>query len=51
MAAKQSAELHLFSKGGHGFDLKKQNLPVDNWKDLFLEWLGAQGLLKAKQKQ
>lgn len=50
IAAKHSAELHLFSKGGHGFDLKKQNLPVDSWKDLFLEWLGAQGLLKAMQK-
>jgi acetyl esterase/lipase len=49
LAAKRSAELHIFSKGGHGFDLKKQNLPVDTWKDLFIEWLNAQGLLKKKK--
>ncbi len=47
--AKRSAELHIFSKGGHGFDLNKQNLPVDNWSILLMEWLNAQGLLKPKQ--
>lgn len=46
IASKCSAELHIFSKGGHGFGLEKQNLPSDQWADLFLVWLNMQGLLK-----
>ncbi len=45
-AAKKSAELHLYSKGGHGFGMRKQNLPSDEWISLFADWLGTQGLLK-----
>jgi acetyl esterase/lipase len=45
-AAKKSAELHLYSKGGHGFGMRKQNFPSDHWIELFYDWLGAQGLLK-----
>ena len=45
-AAKKSAELHLYSTGGHGFGMRKQNLPSDQWINLFADWLGAQGLLK-----
>lgn len=37
--AKQPAELHMFSKGGHGFGMRKQNLPVDAWIDRFADWL------------
>lgn len=37
--AKQPAELHMFSKGGHGFGMRKQNLPVDAWIDRFGDWL------------
>jgi acetyl esterase/lipase len=44
--AGKAAELHIFSKGGHGFGIRKQNLPVDGWLELFGEWLGVQGLLK-----
>lgn len=46
VAAKQSAELHLYAKGGHGFGMRKQNLPSDNWIDRFADWLDQQGLLK-----
>lgn len=46
--SKQSVELHIFSKGGHGFDLKKKNLPVDEWSNLFLNWMDVQGLLTEK---
>jgi acetyl esterase/lipase len=46
IAAKKPAELHLYAKGGHGFGLRKQNLPTDQWIDRFGEWLGVQGLLK-----
>jgi len=37
--AKKSAELHIYSKGGHGFGMSKQNLPSDHWNDLFADWL------------
>lgn len=37
--AGQPAELHLYEKGGHGFGMGKQNLPVDHWSDIYMEWL------------
>ncbi|MEO6550856.1 MAG: alpha/beta hydrolase [Ferruginibacter sp.] len=37
--AKKSAELHIYKKGGHGFGMKKQNIPTDNWIDRFYDWL------------
>jgi acetyl esterase/lipase len=46
IAAKKPAELHLFSKGGHGFGMRKQNLPSDRWIERFADWLDVQGLLK-----
>jgi len=45
-AAKKPAELHLYSKGGHGFGMRKQNLPTDHWVERFADWLEVQGLLK-----
>jgi acetyl esterase/lipase len=45
-AAKKPAELHLFAKGGHGFGMRKQNLPTDRWIERFADWLDVQGLLK-----
>lgn len=47
--SKHSVELHIFSKGGHGFDLRKKNLPVDEWDELFLNWMKAQYLLATQQ--
>ncbi len=44
-AAKRSAELHLYAKGGHGFGMRPQGLPVDHWIERFGEWLKAQKLL------
>ena len=44
--AHKSAELHLLAKGGHGFGMRKQNLPSDHWIELFADWLGGQGLLR-----
>ncbi len=45
-AAGKSAELHIYSKGGHGFGMNKRGLPVDTWIERFHDWLGVQGLLK-----
>ena len=46
MEAKQSAELHLYVKGGHGFGMRKQNIPTDSWIDRFGDWLKVEGLMK-----
>lgn len=43
--AGQIVELHMYSKGGHGFGMGKQNLPVDSWETRFEEWLKLQGFL------
>ena len=47
VAAKHSAELHLYAKGGHGFGMRTQNIPTDTWIDRFADWLNAQGFLKS----
>jgi len=44
------AELHIFARGGHGFGMKKQNLPSDSWIDLFKTWLASQGFLSPAAK-
>jgi acetyl esterase/lipase len=33
------AEMHIFAEGGHGFGMNKKNLPVDQWPELFYNWL------------
>jgi acetyl esterase/lipase len=44
--AGRVAELHIYSKGGHGFGMHQQGLPVDHWIERYAEWLESQGLLK-----
>ena len=41
--AKKGAELHIYSQGGHGFGMRKQNLPTDGWIDRFYEWVKVLG--------
>ena len=36
---KRSAELHLYSKGGHGFVAFKSGNLVDSWDERFADWL------------
>ena len=45
-AAGRSAELHIYSKGGHGFGMNRQGLPSDHWIDHFGDWLQVQGVLE-----
>jgi acetyl esterase/lipase len=45
LAAGRSAEIHIYSKGGHGFGMNMQHQPSDSWIDRFGEWLHIQGLL------
>ncbi len=46
--AKQPAELHIYEKGGHGFGMRKQNIPTDTWFERFGDWLKSQGYLKKR---
>ena len=41
--ADRPAELHIFTRGAHGFGMVRQGLPADRWIDLFRDWLIDQG--------
>ncbi len=36
---------YLYSVGGHGVGIRKQNLPSDSWIERFEGWLEVHGLL------
>lgn len=43
-AAKVPVETHLFTKGGHGFGLRRvSGMPAEIWPELFLNWATTQG--------
>lgn len=44
-AGGHPAEMHIYAKGGHGFGLRQQGLPTDQWIERFGEWLHLQGLI------
>lgn len=37
--AGKPVELHIYAEGGHGFGMRTQGLPVDQWIERFHEWL------------
>lgn len=39
------AELHIYAKGGHGFGVREQGIPTDQWIEHFGAWLQLQGML------
>jgi len=41
-----SAELHLYSSGGHGYGMRKTGHPVNSWPDRCAEWLEDSGWMK-----
>lgn len=43
---KVSAELHVFSSGGHGFGMKASDKPYAAWPKRCAEWMHEQGYLK-----
>jgi acetyl esterase/lipase len=49
-SARKPAELHVFSRGGHGFGMKKQNRPSDRWTDLFYAWLESSGFVGTREQ-
>jgi acetyl esterase/lipase len=44
-AAHKSVELHMYARGGHGFGMRRQNIPTDQWIDRFADWLQLEGFL------
>lgn len=48
ISAGNLAELHMYSKGGHGFGMRVQNLPVDTWYERFGDWLTLLGYVVKK---
>jgi acetyl esterase/lipase len=44
-ANKVSAELHVYDIGGHGFGMRKKNIPADNWSEVLKAWLVKQKLI------
>ena len=45
-ANKVSAELQVYDIGGHGFGMRKKNIPADNWSEVLKSWLVKQKLIK-----
>lgn len=41
-----SVELHIYSRGAHGFGMKPKNLPSDEWIRQFWAWLQTEGLVR-----
>jgi acetyl esterase/lipase len=39
-------EMHLFAKGGHGYGLRKTELPVTGWPELVDVWLKTIGIVQ-----
>lgn len=43
--AKVPAELHIYANGGHGYGLRRTELPVTAWPKLVETWLGTIGVV------
>lgn len=44
------AELHLFTKGGHGFGIRDNKQPINAWPQRCAEWMDAMGWLPTPEK-
>ncbi|WP_293919479.1 alpha/beta hydrolase [Sphingobium sp. UBA5915] len=43
--AGAAAELHIYERGGHGFDLKPKGTTSDHWFDELIWWMQSRGLM------
>ncbi|MEO1012160.1 MAG: alpha/beta hydrolase [Bacteroidota bacterium] len=48
LEAQKPVGLHMYAKGGHGFGMKKQGLPSDDWIQRFYDWAIAEELVDVK---
>ena len=44
--ANVSAEMHIYSEGGHGYGLRRTEMPVTSWNDRMEDWLRLKGFLE-----
>ncbi len=44
--ANVSAEMHIYSEGGHGYGLRRTEKPVTSWNDRMEDWLRLKGFLE-----
>lgn len=42
---KLNVAMHMYSKGGHGFGMKKQGLSSDSWIERFYDWSVTEGIV------
>ncbi|WP_176159479.1 alpha/beta hydrolase [Prosthecobacter debontii] len=47
---KLSAEIHLFSAGGHGFGMRDNKQPINQWPQRCAEWMDSMGWLPTIKK-
>lgn len=47
--AKVPAELHIYSQGGHGYGLRRTELPITTWPQSVITWLHTIQVLPAQQ--
>jgi acetyl esterase/lipase len=40
------AEMHIFHQGAHGFGMNKINKPVEQWPELFVQWMKSMNFIK-----
>lgn len=45
---KLSAELHIYARGGHGFGMRRNGQPINDWPERCEEWLRSQDLLTGR---
>ena len=51
VALKKAAvpvEMHLYARGGHGFGLRRTDLPITAWPKLVETWLETPGSSRVK---
>lgn len=44
--ANVSAEMHIYSEGGHGYGLRRTEKPVTSWHDRMEDWLRLKGFIE-----
>jgi lysophospholipase L1-like esterase/acetyl esterase/lipase len=47
-AAGQSAELHVYHNGGHGFGMRPYGVHTDTWYQRFTDWMGSLGYARSE---
>ena len=53
LALKQAGvpvELHMYTKGGHGFGIKSTGKPSATWTDRCADWMHSQGILPSSDR-